>query len=259
MFRILVLVGALAAGGVAAWLSFGLQQPETAPVATTAAPPEPQVETQEVLVAAADLEPGTALAGEHLRWQELPETAVSPGFIVRSDRPKAIEEFIDQTVGEALFAGDPIRDSKMAKGAGYLSTVLESGMRAVAVRVSAESSAGGFILPNDHVDVLHTGGNGGGRSYTILTNIKVLAIDQSTGNSEGGNTAMGKTATLALNPAQAEVISGAQTTGALSLALRAKADNEEQGVVFTPRGPGITVRIVRSGQSETVQTDGPAR
>jgi pilus assembly protein CpaB len=258
MFRILVLVGALAAGGVAAWLSFGLP-PGMAPAATVGAPPEPRIETREVLVAAADMEPGTALTVEHLRWQEWPETAISPGFIVRSQRPDAVEGFIDHTVREAMFAGDPVRDSKMAKGAGYLATVLKPGMRAVAVRVSAESSAGGFILPNDHVDVLHTGGHAGGRSFTILTNIKVLAIDQNAMNGDGGNTAVGKTATLELNPAQAEVISGAQSTGMLSLALRAKADNEEQGLVFAPRGPGITVRMVRSGQSETVHTDGAAR
>ena len=257
MFRILVLAGALAAGGVAAWLTFGLQ-PGTAPAMTVAAPPEPRVETQEVLVAAADLLPGTALTDEHLRWQELPETAISPGFITRSQRPEAVEGFIDHTVREAMFAGDPVRDSKMAKGAGYLAKLLKPGMRAVAVRVSAESAAGGFILPSDHVDVLHTG-TAGGRSFTILTNVRVLAIDQTSMNSEGGNTALGKTATLELNPAQAEVISGAQSTGPLSLALRAQADNEEQGLVFAPRGPGITVRMVRSGESQTVQTDGPAQ
>ena len=258
MFRILVLVGALAAGGVAAWLSFGLQ-PNAAP-ATTVAAPEPQIRTEEVLVAAADLEQGAALTGEQLRWQKWPADAVGPSYISRSAKPKAVEEFTGSVVRQAIINGEPILAAKLSGSAGYLASMLKPGKRAVAVRVSAESSAGGFVLPNDHVDVLHTGGGcGGGRSLTILTNIRVLAIDQNAVDSGTGNTAVGKTATLELDPAQVEVISGAQTSGSLSLALRATADNEEPGLEFARRGPGITVRIVRSGEAQTVQTDGVAR
>jgi len=257
MFRILVLVGALAAGGVAAWLSFGLQ-PNAAPAATVAAP-EPQIRTDEVLVAAADLEQGVALTGEQLRWQKWPADAVGPSYISRSAKPEAVEEFTGSVVRQAILVGEPILEAKLSGGAGYLASLLKPGKRAVAVRVSAESSAGGFVLPNDHVDVLHTGGGGGGRSLTILTNIRVLAIDQNAVDSGTGNTAVGKTATLELDPAQVEVISGAQTSGSLSLALRATADNEEPGLEFTRRGPGITVRIVRSGETQTVQTDGVVR
>jgi pilus assembly protein CpaB len=265
MLRILVLVGALAAGGVAAWLSFGLQ-PGPAPDATVSAP-EPQIRTEEVLVAAADLKQGAALTGEQLRWQKWPADAVGPGYISRTAKPEAVQEFTGSVVRQAILDGEPIREAKLSGSAGYLAAMLEPGKRAVAVRVSAESSAGGFVLPNDHVDVLHSGG-GGGRSLTILTNIRVLAIDQNAVDSGAGNaavdsaarnTVVGKTATLELDPAQVEVISGAQTSGSLSLALRATADNEEPGLEFARRGPGITVRIVRSGETQTVQTDGVAR
>jgi pilus assembly protein CpaB len=257
MFRILVLVGALVAGGVAAWLSFGLQ-PNAAPGATIAAP-EPQIRTEEVLVAAADLEQGAALTVEQLRWQKWPADAVGPSYISRSAMPEAVEEFTGSVVRQAILDGEPILEAKLSGSAGYLASLLKPGKRAVAVRVSAESSAGGFVLPNDHVDVLHTSGGGGGRSHTILTNIRVLAIDQTAVDSGTGNPAVGKTATLEVDPAQVEVISGAQTSGLLSLALRATADNEEPGLEFARRGPGITVRIVRSGETQTVQTDGIAR
>ena len=256
MFRILVLVGALAAGGVAAWLSFGLQ-PNAAPAGTAAAP-EPQIRTEEVLVAAADVAQGAALTEKELRWQAWPADAVGPGYISRSAKPEAVQEFTGSVVRQAILDGEPIREAKLSGSAGYLASMLKPGKRAVAVRVSAESSAGGFVLPNDHVDVLHTGG-GGGRSLTILTNIRVLAIDQNAVDSGTGNTAVGKTATLELDPAQVEIISGAQTSGSLSLALRATADNEEPGLEFERRGPGITVRIVRSGETQTVQTDGVMR
>ena len=256
MFRVLVLMGALAAGGVAAWLSFGLQL-DSAPAATLAASAA-QIKTQEVLVAAVDLAQGAALSDQELRWQDWPEDALNPAFISRSGRPKAIEELAGSMVRHAMAAGEPIRAGKLAdKDAGYLAALLPSGKRAVAVRVSAESAAGGFILPNDRVDVLHTGGNSGGRSRAILTNIRVLAIDQSTGGSEA-DTAIGKTATLELDPAQAEAIAGAQTSGSLSLALRATADNDE-APASARRSTGVSVRIVRAGQSQIVQTDGPVQ
>lgn len=256
MFRILVLVGALAAGGVAAWLSFGLQ-PGPAPAATVAA--QKQMMTQEVLVAAADLAPGAKLTEGDMRWQAWPEGAASPVFVTQKGRPEAIKELAGSIVRQAIVVGEPIVNSKLAnKDSGFLAAVLKSGSRAVAVRVSAESSAGGFILPNDHVDVLHTDADDGGRSRTILRNIKVLAIDQ-TAVKNGTDVAVGKTATLELSPSQAEVISGAQATGALSLALRATADNNEVAPPQPRPSAGIAVRIVRAGQSQTVVTDGPAQ
>jgi pilus assembly protein CpaB len=252
MLRVLVLVGALAAGIVAAWLSFGLQ-PETAPAVVVAAP---EIKTQEVLVAAADLVQGAPLTTEQVRWQAWPEDAVNPGYILRSSRPEAIEELAGRLVRQATVVGEPIREAKLAsRDAGYLAAILTPGMRAVAVRVSAESAAGGFILPNDHVDVLHSAGDGG-RSRTILSNIRVLAIDQKAVDSEtGADTALGKTATLELSPEQAEALAGAQAVGGLSLALRATADNKE---VPAPgrRSASVTVRMVRSGQSQIIQTDG---
>ena len=259
MFRVLVLVGALLAGGVAAWLSFGLQ-PGAAPATTIVA--APQLKTEEVLVAAVDLAQGAPVTDKELRWQAWPEDAVNPGFISRALRPEAIEELSGSVVRQAMISGEPIRDVKLSnKDSGYLATLLKPGMRAVAVRVSAESSAGGFILPNDHVDVLHTGASEGGRSRTLLSNIRVLAIDQRAVDSgTEGDSAVGKTATLELDPAQAEVISGAQATGALSLALRATADNDEKAVpAVVRRSTGVSVRIVRAGQSQTIQSDGPAQ
>jgi len=256
MFRVLVLVGALAAGGIAAWLSFGLQ-PGSAPAATLAGP---QIKTQEVLVAAIDLTQGLALTDQALRWQAWPEDTVNPGFISRADRPEAIQDLTGSVVRQAMVVGEPIRDGKLSsKDSGYLATLLKSGMRAVAVRVSAESSAGGFILPNDHVDVLHTSGNDGGRSRTLLANIRVLAIDQNAVDSgTERDSAVGKTATLELDPAQAEVISGAQASGSLSLALRATADNDEEAApAVVRRSTGVSVRIIRAGQSQTIQSDGP--
>ena len=92
----------------------------------------------------------------------------------------------------------------------------------MAINANTQSTAGGFILPNDRVDVLYTGQNSGEntlRSRTILRGVRVLAIDQSTEQTEA-STVLGKTATLELTETQAEFITAAQATGSLSLALR---------------------------------------
>jgi pilus assembly protein CpaB len=271
MFRVLVLVGALLAGGLAAWLSFGM--PNSSPIATAAAPAT-EIKTQDVLVATVDLPQGTALSDQGMGWQIWPQDAVNPGFIARSDRPDAIENLSGSIVRHPIIVGEPIREEKLAGAdAGFLSALLPSGKRAVAVRISAENSAGGFILPNDRVDVIHTRrDDAGGRSRTILTSIRVLAIDQNSGDSGEESTAVGKTATLELDPMQAEAIAAAESSGALSLALRATADNDELPALAIhdePPAPALlaeapalarqssgSVVIVRAGQSETVQTDG---
>src|SRR6201993_1438860 len=127
--------------------------------------------------------------------------------------------------------GEPIREENFTpRHAGYLATVLPSGKRAMAVRISAESTAGGFILPNDRVDVLHSDGKSP-VSHTILSNVRVLAIDQVVDETEkkenSKSTVIGKTATLELDPSQAEILTAAQAAGTLSLSLRSAADNDD--------------------------------
>ena len=128
--------------------------------------------------------------------------------------------------------GEPIREAKLvnAKGSGFMAAILPSGMRAVSTQISPETGAGGFILPNDRVDVILTPrGNrdadkGGVSSETILRNIRVLAIDQTVEEKNGQKVVVGKTATLELLPSQAETLALSQQIGTLSLALRSIAD-----------------------------------
>lgn len=262
MLRVIVLLVALVAGGVAAWLSIGAQ-PGTAP---GVAAPTPQIKTQEVLVAALDLPQGARLGESEIRWQTWPEDAVNPGFIRRSVRPEAIDELTGSFVRLPIIDGEPIRVEKLAdETSGFLAARLPAGQRAVAVRVSAETAAGGFILPNDRVDVIHTfsQNNEAGLSRTILTSIRVLAIDQRSEDGGDDATAVGKTATLELDPAQVEVIAAAGSSGALSLALRSTADNTEApALARLDEAPAPArqivgaVRIVRAGQSERINTEG---
>ena len=244
--RIVVLGVALAAGGGAALMMRGGSKP--APVAA----PVPAPPKIEVLVAAADLPLGQAVKAENLRWQAWPEESAAP-LIRKSETPAAVEELTGSIVRNPIFAGEPIRREKLVQGSGgYMSAILPSGMRAVAISIDnrGSTSAGGFILPNDRVDVIKTsqetdGGSGPATSEIILSNVRVLAIGQTVQERNGEKVVTGETATLELTPAQAEMIILAQKVGQLSLALRSIADVNETG---TPaRQERNTLQVIRYG------------
>ncbi len=255
IFRVLVLVVALVAGGAAAYLSFN--QPPPAPVV----PMEPvaQVDMKEVLVVSGDVGPGATLNAENVRWEEWPSSAVNPAFIDREAQPDAIEEIDGTIVRSQFYDGEPVRDGKLVRAdSGFMSAILPSGKRAVAVRVSAQSTAGGFILPNDRVDLIHTvtqTSDGQNRfvSKTLLSNIRVMAIDQTIEEQDGERVVVGKTATLELSPSEVELVASAEKEGSLSLALRSMADINIDDAARKKRRSG-TVRLYKSGKPVLVTT-----
>src|SRR5262249_53961508 len=231
--RILVLVIALLAGGVAAWLASGSD-----PVTVVApAPAPPPIDTVDVLVAASDIGLGTAITAQELRWQIWPTAGAGPQFIRKSDRPDAIQQLGGSITRQAFAAGEPIRESRLIKasGSGYMAAILPQGMRAIATEVSPESGAGGFILPNDHVDIILTrrdrdaekaSGVEVHTSMTVLSNLRVLAIDQTIEEKNGQRVVVGRTATLEVTPTQAETLTRAKLMGQLVLVLRSVIDFE---------------------------------
>ena len=234
--RLIVLGVALAAGGIAAYLASGNREPEP----KEAAPP---LATVEVLVAKADLGIGQVIGAQDIRWQVWPADAASPSFISKSARPNALTDFVGAIVRMPVAAGEPIRDSKVviAKGGGFMAAVLPHGMRAVSLNVAPDTSAGGFILPNDHVDVLLTSRDKAAEkatgieryiSETILSNVRVLAVDQNFEEKDGQKVLVGKTATIELTPRQSETLALARQVGTVSLALRSLLDSQSQ----TPEG-----------------------
>lgn len=253
MFRVILFSVALCAGGIAAWLA--LATPPSAAL-TLAEKQEPR--TAEVLVAVENIAQGEALQDIHMQWQPWPVDAVKPTFITQVKQPEAISELTGSILRGPIFAGELILAEKIAPaGSGFLSAVLSSGLRAVAVRVSAESSAGGFIRPNDRVDVLHTapcksqeGCHSGNEVRTILKGVRVLAIDQVGTRDDAETVSVGKTATMELEPWQAEAIISAQASGMLTLVLRPAS---ETGITPDPEKPHVSVvRVRRAGMLETI-------
>jgi pilus assembly protein CpaB len=235
MLRLGLLLVALAAGGIAAWLV----------IAARPGPAVASIEaTQDVLVASSDLLPAQALTTETLRWQAWPKSALNPVYITRTSRPDAVDALAGAIVRNRISVGEPVREENLIpRHSGFLATMLPAGKRAIAVRTSAESTAGGLMKPNDRIDVLHTDGQG--RVRTILRNVKVLAIDNVVDDT---SKTMGKTATLELDPSQAEVLTTAQGTGTISLSLRSAADNDD----YSQQDPQ-SIRIIRAGRTEIVK------
>jgi len=238
--RLIVLGIALAAGGVAAMLASGIRLPVEAP---KQAPPPPPLATVDVLIAKADLNTGQVVGDGDVGWQTWPAASTGSGFIKKNDRPDAIKDFVGAVVRVQIAAGEPIRDSKVvaAKGGGFMAAILPHGMRAISLDIAADTDAGGFILPNDHVDVLLTRRDkvaeriAGVEKYlseTVLRNVRVLAIDQSVEEKEGQKVVVGKTATIELDPQQAETLALSHQLGTLSLTLRSLLDSQSP----TPEG-----------------------
>ena len=254
MLRIFILIIALTAGSLAGWLALSLQP--GAAVARVEAEIRP-VPMTEVLVASAAIVPGQALTEAVVRWQPWPMEATSPDIITRATKPDAVKSVAGAMVRSSFVAGEPIREEKLSRGSSnLLASMLTPGKRAVAIRISAESTAGGLILPNDRVDVIQTITRSGetkneNLSRTLLTNIRVLAVDQKMDEPKGASAAIGKTATLELSPTQAEAVAAGQAFGLLSLALRSVADSDEEPTLQSNNAP--SVRFLRAGQSETVR------
>ncbi|WBU29231.1 Flp pilus assembly protein CpaB [Rhodopseudomonas palustris] len=229
--RIVVLGIALAAGAAAAFLASSSDSERPRQVAE----PAPQLQTVDVLVAKSNIALGQLVTPSDVRWQSWPADSASEHFLRRDKMPNT-EAFLAGTIARSPFvAGEPIREVKLVKpnGSGFMAAILPTGMRAVSTEISPETSAGGFILPNDKVDVILTkrdkssdipGAKDTVTSTTILTNVRVLAIDQLPKEREGQNVVVGKTATLELKGDQAEVLTRARQSGTLSLALRSIAD-----------------------------------
>jgi len=297
-----ICVAALAAIGLA--LVVRAMGSSGQPTATASAAVETRPMAR-VLVAARDLEPGRRLTEADLNWKDWPVDELNPLFITDGPPPapkaegaaaenaaadgksatveramKAVAElntpgakgdYIGAVVRETVLAGEPLVARKIVRAgdSGYMAAYLEPGMRAMAIRVTVETAAGGFILPGDRVDVLLTrevkgSGDDGGTRYsaaTVMRNVKVLAIDQSTRAAEDEKAVVGATATLELTGRDAEVLALAKSEGDLSLVLRSYADTagpsgHVPGAVRGARaaGGGSVVKIYREGQVETVTT-----
>jgi pilus assembly protein CpaB len=232
-----------------------------------AKPAPPPLATVEVLVAKADLNRGDVIEAAQIGWQLWPAVSTNGNFIKKTIRPDAVNQFTGAIVRVPVSAGQPIYDPMVvfAKGSGFMAAILPKGMRAVSMLVTADTSAGGFILPEDHVDVVLTRHDRASEAATgqekivtdtILRNARVLAVDQTVEEKSGQKVIVGKTVTIEVTPPQAEILSRSIQEGKLSLSLRSLADSPstapESGEEH--KEESVSINTVRFGVSNMTAT-----
>jgi pilus assembly protein CpaB len=230
--RLVVLGIAVVAGGGAALLAGRSDAPPPAP------PPAAAIDTVEILVAKKDINIGQSVQAADMGWVAWPAEAASPLFVRRTEHGDAIEQLAGAIARAPVATDEPLRESKLikARGSGYLAAILPAGMRAVSTEISPETGAGGFILPNDRVDVILSRRDKEAERLTgvetmvgetLLSDVQVLAIDQAVEEKNGQRVVVGKTATLELTQRQAETLAMGRLMGSLSLALRSLVDRSK--------------------------------
>lgn len=273
--RIIILVLALVAAGGAALLVSRMSAPQI--VTETVTQEKTVVETRQVseikvLTVRRDLPVGAEILAEDLQWSLWPELGVIEGQYTEAAFPNAIEEVTGAVVKLPVFRNEPVMPQRIVRRgeAGLLPVLMASDMRAVSVEISPESASGGFILPNDRVDLILTygvpapGGESQSVSRTILQNVRVLAIDQAYAGAVAGEaTRVGNTATLEVTPREAELIALTQTKGRLTLALRPL----DEMAIAAPRNPhlglnggdddgGRSVMVIRNSEARLMALGG---
>lgn len=275
------------AGGAAfmtqSWLQSERQQPQAKQAPRQVAP---ESLTTKVLVAADHLPAGAILKPENLRWQAWPEDGVNEKYIVK--KPDASPDIEGAVVRQSLASGEPLTERRVARPGdrGFLAAMLKPGHRAITVPINASTGLSGLIYPGDRVDVILTHtidkdqsatGTARRASETVLSDIRVLALDQRTDGADQERQ-VAETATLELTPKEAERISLGQQLGTLSLSLRPIAremkettdtgsytvDNQVSAIVTVPRqrsaGPALaptpTVQVVRGGDTSETKVSG---
>lgn len=284
--RIAIIAAAALAAIVLAFVVRGMVAPKrpAAPPPTAAAAPPPRPMAQ-VLVAKRDLPVGSRLGTMDMTWQAWPVDALNPNFItdgaaaapvdttakqVAQDTARAAKDvvmasgpmaaFDGAIVKEAFLQGEPIVARKVVRGGqgGYMAVVLLPGMRAMSVPISAETAAGGFILPGDRVDVLQSRPLADSKAFatqTLMRNVRVLAIDQKTEPEKDARSIVGAVAVLEVPAADAEVLAKGKAQGEVILSLRSYADlggSASRGVAAQRAQVGL--RVIRAGQASEVVT-----
>jgi len=235
--------------------------------------------SSQILVANKQLPTGTMLSADDVRWQDWPESGVFTGMIQKKDYPEGKQpEVFNTPLRRTIENGEPITTQALIAdvkgGNSFLAASISPGMRAVSIPVTLETSAGGFVQPGDHVDIIvaYSGQlpadaqNGVAdavisrfASQTILSDVKVLAVDQAyktdtaaADSGQGKNSV--KNVTLEVSREGAETVALGKQIGDLSLALRRIGDIDTPETIKTPiTTDATTLEVLRKLNSMVIQ------
>jgi pilus assembly protein CpaB len=213
----LLLLISLLLAGLAAWVANNWL---AARAATKPAPAQEQVVT-----AAIDIPLGTKIEERHLASiSMLPGQAPKGSFHSNAD-------VIGKVVSNSIISGEILLAPRLADAGGgsALASVVDKNMRAVTVRVDDVVGVAGFLLPGNRVDVIATEKESSGtqaHASTILSNVKVLAVDQSAA-ADNNQPVVVRAVTLEVTPSDAEILLKGKTAGSIQLTLRNPLDESD--------------------------------
>ena len=272
--KIIVILVGIAAAIAAVMLARGILS-DNANQPIIAQQVEVEVPKTNVLVSLRDLRVGESLSEADLGWTEWPDDLVQLNHITQDNQPDAIQDFSGTVVRLPIFEQEALLAQKVVSRGetGIMAALLSPGKRAVAIEISEESASGGFILPDDRVDVILThevevrtvnGFEDLIETITVLENVRVLAIDQGISVEAESTTAIGATATLELGPGDVEALALAERSGRLSLSLRSMADAALHGDIVISNAEQLvraaqdagTVTVYKSGRVSDVSSNG---
>lgn len=219
----------LAGFGTVTWI-------ETRPAAAVKAeggptlPPPPPPVMISVLVATRAIHAGSLLKPDDLTSAELPAAAAAT---LLRNTPESRAGLFGAMLRHTLAQGDPLSDGVVVRQGdhGFLSAVLDPGMRAVTIGLNQIGSDASLIWPGDHIDLIlvrETAVPGRSSAHsvsseTVLSDIRVIAVDQQLMQGaapEDHPQGDSKTMTLEVSTEDANRLAIALKLGKLSVSVR---------------------------------------
>jgi pilus assembly protein CpaB len=261
--RILI-VGLIVLALSVAGISTYLIQNFSTPTAIEELEQKAQPKKFQVLVALRPLYPGDKINLEMVTWQTWPEEGLNEQYISiekEDQKDSGTKKVLGSIVRGQIQVGEPILTTKLFKSEtpGFMAGMLGKGMRAISVPVTEISGVAGFVLPGNYVDVLIVHNKArealqkkskkttadatkpiivlNTTTETVLTNIKVLAVNQVVGKVEG-QAVPASTLTLELTPKQVELLMTASSMGKIAVSLRDVGAQSDEDVASAVGKPG---------------------
>ena len=179
-------------------------------------------EVVDVVVAGRDIALGQAIEPHLLTTISWPREAVPAGVFQSYDTLLPGSGLPPRRSRRAISQGELILAAKVSDFGEKVTIVQTLGpdLRAMAIKVDAETAVGGFVTPGDFVDVVLTQGrNEDLRAVTILQKIRVIGVDQDS-DEQSDTPSIARTVTVEVSPQQGQKLALAQKAGTLSLSLR---------------------------------------
>jgi len=207
-------------------------------------------ELTKILVAGRALHEGDKIIAGDIVWQEWPKKALNSNYL--KEGAAKVEDLYGDVVRFPLDKGEPVLISALVKPGekGFLAAIISPGKRAISIDVTAQSASSGLVFPGDYVDVILSksvtpaSGSQYGQSTTIVKNVKVLAIDVETASAQGKPKNVPHTATIEVNPSEAEMVTAAAKEGSLSLSLHSLETAGPKATYEGAAGPKPTTSVI---------------